>query len=356
MVSALRVLLTGGGSGGPTTPLLALAHTLRQRPALHPEFLFLGTPQGPERDLVKKAGIEFHSIPSGKLRRYWDVRNFTDPFRVLLGGLIGWQELRKFRPHVVVSAGSFVSVPVAYAARTLGVPQVLLQMDWRPGLANRLMAPVSQVLASHFPETGSALKLADWRQIGPVVRSEILNGDAERANAQFGLDPQRPVLLITGGGQGAQGLNQVVSELCELWLSEFQVVHLTGRGHPPCGNWPEYHAHGFVAEGMGNLLTRADLVISRAGMGIIGELAVLCKDTVLVPLPGTHQEENAAALERSGAVEVVSQVNLDAQWWSGFRNRWNSGTLGKRLSHVFPEAGNEAFAELVLESVQKRMA
>ena len=354
MASALRVLLTGGGSGGPTTPLLALAHTLRHRPALHPEFLFLGTQQGPERDLVKKVGIEFHAIPSGKLRRYWDLQNFTDPFRVLLGGLVGWRELREFCPHVVVSAGSFVSVPVAYAARMLGVPQVLLQMDWRPGLANRLMAPVSQVLACHFPETGFDLKFADWRRIGPVVRPEIMNGNAEKANTQFGLEPHRPVLLITGGGQGAQGLNRIVSGLCELWLSEFQVVHLTGHGQPPCGNWPGYHAYEFVSEGLGNLLVRADLVISRAGMGTIGELAVLCKDTVLVPLPGTHQEENATALERTEAVAVVSQINLDAEWWSGFRNHWDSGTLGKQLAQVFPEAGNDAFADLVLETAQKR--
>ena len=356
MASALRVLLTGGGSGGPTTPLIALAHTLRNRPALNPEFLFLGTKQGPERDLVKKAGIEFRAIPSGKFRRYWDWRNLTDLFRVLLGGLAGWQELRDFRPHAVVSAGSFASVPVAYAARMLGAPQILLQMDWCPGLANRLMAPVSQVLACHFLETGSAFKIADWRLIGPVVRPEVLNANSEKANAQFALDPQRLLLLVTGGGQGAQDLNRTVSGLCEAWLADFQVVHLTGRGQSPCGEWPGYHAHEFVSDGMGNLLARADLVISRAGMGTVGELAVLHKDAVLVPLPGTHQEENAAALKHSGAVEVVAQANMNAEWWSDFRSRWKRGSLGGRLAQVFPESGNEAFADLVLEHTKGRTA
>jgi len=356
MASALRVLLTGGGSGGPTTPLIALAHTLRQRPGLKPEFLFLGTRQGPERDLVEKAGIEFRAIPSGKLRRYWDWRNFTDPFQVVLGGLVGWRELRKFRPHVVVSAGSFVSVPVAYAARMLGIPQVLLQMDWRPGLANRLMAPVSEALACHFPETAEALKVANWRQIGPVVRPEILNANPERANRDFGLGPDRPVLLVTGGGQGAQGLNRAVSGLCETWLREFQMVHLTGRGQPSCGAGPGYQAHELVADGMGDLLARADLVVSRAGMGTLSELAVLRKDTVLVPLPGTHQEANAAALKRLRAVEVASQASLNTEWWSDFRSRWNSGALGAQLAQVFPEAGNEALAELVLETALKEIA
>ncbi|MEC7166111.1 MAG: glycosyltransferase, partial [SAR324 cluster bacterium] len=149
MATTLRVLFTGGGSGGPTTPLLAVNEALG---ALGPtESRFLGTTSGPERAMVEEAGIPFYAIPAGKLRRYFSWQNFTDPFHILAGGIIGLKHLLQFKPHVVVSAGSFVSVPVAYAARALGIPQVLLQMDVLPGLANRLMAPASSALGYYFP-------------------------------------------------------------------------------------------------------------------------------------------------------------------------------------------------------------
>ena len=302
--------------------------------------------------MAEAAGLPFHVIPSGKLRRYFSWQNFSDPFRILAGGWVGWQHLRAFQPHVIVSAGSFVSVPVAYVARALRIPQVILQMDTLPGLANRLMAPTAQALAYYFPDSEEAFRRIPQRvQIGPVVRSTIQQGDPERANADFGLDPQQPLLLITGGGQGAAGLNEAVISMLPLWQQEFQIIHLIGRGGTPAApNGPRYQSHEFIHQGMGDLLARSQLILTRAGLGILGELSVLGKDVILVPLPYSHQELNASALAKAGAATLLPQQELlgnGSHWWSTFRSSYQPGQTGQRLQSYWPPDGTAAFANLI---------
>lgn len=359
----VRVLFTGGGSGGPTLPLLALAEEISKQNN-DSEFLFLGSKNGPEQIMVKQTKIPFVPIPSGKLRRYWSWRNFFDPVLILGGGLVGFVHLLTFRPQVVVTAGSFVSVPVAYAAWILRIPHVILQMDVRPGLANRLMAPVSQALVSYFESTANQFpSISLKRKIGPVVRQEIFSANAERANERFGLHPERPLILITGGGQGAVGLNRAVLPLIKHLLSEYQVVHLTGTGS---GNnldqdssffsHPHYHPLEVVHEGMGDLLAKSEIVLTRAGMGILGELAFLQKDTVLIPFPGTHQEDNAQFIHENNAAEIVSQKVLAShgiKWWKNFLDLREPGEMGKRLHEILPDGGTKDFAQLVFELTNK---
>lgn len=345
------MLLSGGGSGGPTIPLIALAEHLQKRLKPSPEILFLGSRLGPERAMVEGAGIEFEAINSGKLRRYWDRRNITDVFRILHGAWEGAGWLRSFRPDVMVSAGSFVSVPVSWATRLAGIPQVLLQMDVRPGLANRLMAPNAEALA-HYPETPKGFNcIKKHIRIGPVVKEEMRQASAEAGFKRFDLDPTLPLLLITGGGQGAKGLNDACKPWIELWTETHQVLHLIGSGHPPISSNPRYYAFEFVREGMADLLAAADMVISRSGMGIVGELSVLGKDVLLVPLPESHQQENARWISEGGGALELSQQKLASEggaWWKCWLKTRKSGILGERLYDFFPPAGTEAFASLVL--------
>ncbi|HBL55468.1 MAG TPA: UDP-N-acetylglucosamine--N-acetylmuramyl-(pentapeptide) pyrophosphoryl-undecaprenol N-acetylglucosamine transferase [Deltaproteobacteria bacterium] len=359
----VRVLFTGGGSGGPTLPLLALAEEIGKQ-KIGSEFLFLGSKKGPERKMVEQTEIPFVPIPSGKLRRYWSLRNLFDPLFILGGGLVGLLHLLTFRPQVIVSAGSFVSVPVAYAAWCLRIPHVILQMDLRPGLANRLMAPVSQALVSYFKRTANQFpSISLKRKIGPVVRNEIFTANAENANERFGLHQERPLILITGGGQGAVGLNRAVLPLLKHLLMDFQVVHLTGSGfgkklnsESPIFSHPDYHPLEVVHEGMGDLLAKSEIVLTRAGMGIIGELAVLQKDTVLIPLPGTHQEDNAKIIQENNAAEFVSQevlATMGIKWWNNFLELRVPGEMGKRLHKLLPDGGTKDFAQLIFEITDK---
>ncbi len=222
----IRILLTGGGSGGPTQPLIALAEEIRKK-KIRSNFLFLGSNNGPESVMVEKSEIKFIAVPSGKMRRYWSWKNFFDPILILLGGLFGFFHLLKFRPQIVISAGSYVSVPIAYSAWILKLPHLILQMDIRPGLANLLMAPVSKVLLYYFENTANHFPSISLKhKIGPVVRNRISKSNAERANRTFGLDPKKPVILITGGGQGSKGLNEVIFPFFQHWLIDFQIVHL----------------------------------------------------------------------------------------------------------------------------------
>ena len=359
----LRVLFTGGGSGGPTTPLLALAEEIsQQRTDSH--FLFLGSINGPERKMVEQTDIPFVAIPSGKLRRYWSWHNFIDPLFIFGGGIMGLVLLLIFRPQVIVTAGSFVSVPVAYAAWILRIPHVILQMDVRPGLANRLMAPVSKALVAYFDQTANQFPTISLKRlIGPVVRQDIFSANAKHANVRFGLHSEIPLILITGGGQGSVGLNQAILPLLKHLLNKFQVVHLTGSGmannfekEPTVFSHPHYHPLEIVHEGMGDLLAKSEIVLTRAGMGILGELAVLKKDTVLIPLPGTHQEDNSLLIKEKAAAESITQKVLATEginWWNNFFENRVPGEMGKKLHKLLPDGGTKDFAKLIFKKKKK---
>jgi UDP-N-acetylglucosamine--N-acetylmuramyl-(pentapeptide) pyrophosphoryl-undecaprenol N-acetylglucosamine transferase len=310
---SLRVLLAGGGSGGSATPVLAVAQALRRRePAV--EFLYVGTRDGPEATLVRAQGIPFAGVATGKIRRYWDLRNFTDPFRVVRGIADSYALVRRFRPTVAFAAGGFGAVPPIVAARLGRARTVIHQQDVEPGLANRLLVPyatrITVSLASslaHFPRARTTVT-------GNPVRQEILDADPQVAFQRLQLDPSVPVVVITGGGTGALGLNRLAAAAAPRLVEHVQVVHLTGRGRgvPASTSSPRYRALEFLVDEMPYLLSAATLVVSRAGMGTLTELAALRKASLIVPMPGSHQWANAHAFARLGAIDVADQDALTA--------------------------------------------
>jgi UDP-N-acetylglucosamine--N-acetylmuramyl-(pentapeptide) pyrophosphoryl-undecaprenol N-acetylglucosamine transferase len=312
---SLRILLAGGGSGGSATPVLAVAQAIRrEQPSV--DFLYVGTRDGPEAALAAAQGIPFTGVAAGKFRRYWDIRNLSDPVRVLGGTAESYAVVRRFRPHAAFAAGGFGAVPPMVAARVFSGARTLIhQQDVEPGLANRLLVPFSQRITVSLPTSLDHFPRRRTRVTGNPVRHEILEADPRRAIEALRLEPAAQLLVVTGGGTGALGLNRLVAAAAPRLVERLQVVHLTGRGRGVTADTTSerYRAIEFLVDEMPHLLAAATIVVSRAGMGTLTELAALGKPCVIVPLPGSHQWANARAFARLGAIEVADQSALSAE-------------------------------------------
>jgi UDP-N-acetylglucosamine--N-acetylmuramyl-(pentapeptide) pyrophosphoryl-undecaprenol N-acetylglucosamine transferase len=288
-----------------------VAQALRRRqPSV--AFLYVGTREGPEAALAEALGIPFAGIAAGKLRRYWDARNLTDPLRVFAGIVEAARLVRRFQPQVAFAAGGFGAVPPIVAARLGGAQTFIHQQDVEPGLANRLLVPFAARISvslesslAHFPRHRTSVT-------GNPVREEIKAANPRVAFERLGLDRDVPLLVATGGGTGALGLNRLVVAAAPRLVEHVQILHLTGRGRgvPAETESPRYRAIEFLVDEMPHLLAASSLVISRAGMGTLTELAALGKASLIVPMPGSHQRANAQAFERLGAIEVADQETL----------------------------------------------
>ncbi|MDO8599351.1 MAG: UDP-N-acetylglucosamine--N-acetylmuramyl-(pentapeptide) pyrophosphoryl-undecaprenol N-acetylglucosamine transferase [bacterium] len=319
-----NVLFVGGGTLGSVTPLLAVAEATQRKfqiPDSRFQILFLGTRRGPERAIVEAAGIPFRAIPAGKLRRYWDLRNLLDVFVIAWAFVVALSLLLRRRPDVVAGAGSFVQVPVMWAAWVLRIPIVIHQLDVRPSLANRLVAPLATSITAVFSGSAHAFGRRTVEIIGNPIRSHILSArtiNAREAKRRFGFSGDRPVLLVIGGGTGAQSLNELVWSSLPLLTPHTDVLHVTGRGKSHSkfsayggsavgGQIPDsrfshnYRSFELLTDDLPYAYAAANLVVARAGMGTITELTAIGKPMALVPMPGTHQEENAAAVAAAGA-------------------------------------------------------
>lgn len=350
----MRVLLAGGGSGGSATPILAVASQLRARlPGV--ELLYVGTLDGPEGALAASEGIPYVGIASGKLRRYWDTQNLTDAGRVLRGVGQSIGHVRRFKPDVACGAGGFASVPPLVAAGLLRVPVLIHQQDVIPGLANRLLVPFARRITVALPDTLPSFPAGRTTLRGNPVRRRVLEGDAALGLRLFGFDPSVPLLLVTGGGTGALALNRIVAEAAPRLVEQCQMLHLAGRGRgvevPDLGL--RYQQREFLVDEMPHVLAASALVISRAGMGTLSELAALAKPTIIVPMPGTHQEANAQAYSRVGAVLVLDQraltpASLVATVGDLLRDDARRQALGAAIQATMPLDADARIAEDVL--------
>ena len=352
-LDVVRVLLAGGGSGGSATPVIAVAERLRQ---LAPEvrLLFVGTAEGPERQLAAAAGLEFTAVPSGKLRRYWSWQNLVDPARVVAGLGASLRIVRQFRPDAALGAGGFASVPPLAAAALLGCPVQIHQQDAEPGLANRLLTPLARGCSVSLPASLSHFPAGRTTLVGNPVRQTVLGGDANRARTRFGLEPGGPLVLVTGGGTGALGLNRLVATAAQRLVGRCQVVHLTGRGRGVSAEAGQrYRQVEFVTDEMPDLLAAATVVVSRAGMGTLSELAALRKAAVLIPMPSSHQAANARAFAEHGAALVWEQEQLTPESFAGallalLDAPGRLDELAQNMASVMPPDAAERLARLVV--------
>ena len=308
-----RIVLTGGGTAGHVTPNIALIPGLKERGY---EIFYIGSYNGIEKKLIEDMNIPYYGISTGKLRRYFDLKNISDPFRVLKGIHEARQILKKIRPDIIFSKGGFVAVPVALAANKLKIPLLIHESDMTPGLANRICIPYAVKVCCNFPETRDSLPEGKAFVTGTPIRQELLHGDADAGREFCGFNREKPVLMVIGGSQGSVFVNTKIREALPELLKNWQVVHLCGKGNldDSLDHTPGYRQYEYIKEQLPDLFAMADVVVSRAGANAICEISALAKPNLLIPL-GTNASRgdqilNARSFEKQGYSMVLEEENL----------------------------------------------
>lgn len=348
-----KIVYAGGGTLGSVTPLLAVHEELSERSiTAH----WIGTRRGPERALVERAGLPFTAIASGKVRRYLHWRNFIDPFLFLLGFFQSIVLLVHIRPQVIVSAGSFVSAPVIIAGWLLRLPSVILQLDIEPVRTNLLITPFVRRICIAVPETAR-----HFPQQKTIVTGIPTRRIPSRCIPPF-VSIDRHTLVVVGGGTGAQKINELVLASLGRLTERADVIHYTGlhkegESKKAAQKNVRYHPRAFD-EKMITDLAAADVVVTRAGMGTLAELAALAKPSIVIPIPHSPQEKNAAYFKAHDAVLILSQVGLSAERFCDaiielFRDLERKRILGQHISHIFPSDAALRVATCIREMLKK---
>ena len=308
-----KIVLTGGGTAGHVTPNIALLPALREAGF---EISYIGSYKGIERSLIEEQGIPYYPISSGKLRRYFDVQNFTDPFRVLKGYGQAKHLIKMLKPDVVFSKGGFVSVPVVLAAKAKGVPVIIHESDMTPGLANKIAMRGATKICCNFPETLAHLPQEKAVLTGSPIREELLHGNMQSALSFLGFSEDKPILLIMGGSIGSVFINNAVRGALDDLLTDFQIIHLCGKGNldDTLNGRDGYRQFEYISDELPDLFAAASLVVSRAGANAICELLALRKPNILIPLSRNasrgDQILNAASFEKQGFSLVMEEETV----------------------------------------------
>lgn len=305
-----KIILTGGGTAGHVTPNLALLPSLKEAGY---EIRYIGSYQGIERKLIENAGIPYDGISSGKLRRYFDFKNFSDPLRVIKGYAEALRLMKRHKPDVVFSKGGFVAVPVVLAAKHYKIPTIIHESDMTPGLANKICIPSAAKVCCNFPETLKFLPEDKAVLTGSPIRKELLQGDRLSGLSYTNLSAEKPILLVIGGSLGSVAVNTAVRSILPRLLSRYQVIHICGKGNlDECLiGTAGYVQYEYVDAPLKHLFAAADVVISRAGANSICELLALRKPNLLIPLSASasrgDQILNANSFARQGFSKVLEE-------------------------------------------------
>jgi len=300
----MKILLTGGGTGGHLIPLLSVIAEIKKRDA-QAEFLFVG-PKSDFNDTLREAGIEVKIITAGKFRRYFSLQNFSDIFKVLMGIDQAFFYILKFKPDVIFSKGGFASVPAVFAASYTRIPILTHESDTVPGLANKLIGHFAKKIFISFPESRKYFPDKKIIVSGNPIREDILEGDKNRAQRFFGLREDLPIILVFGGSQGAQKINEALFDSLPKLLADFQVIHICGTKNVEeiekkmdgleLANKKRYKVYPYLKDEMKDAFALSDFIISRAGANSLSEIIALDKPSLIIPLPSAannHQYHNA---------------------------------------------------------------
>lgn len=308
-----RIVLTGGGTAGHVTPNMALIPKLKEAGY---DVQYIGSYEGIEKKLIEEMQIPYHGIASGKLRRYFDLKNFSDPFRVVKGYSEARQLMKALKPDIVFSKGGFVSVPVVLAAKAKKIPCIIHESDMTPGLANKIAIPSATKVCCNFPETIEHLPEGKAVLTGSPIREELFTGDKQEALDSLGFTKDKPTLMVIGGSLGSVAINNAIRKNVDALLENFQIIHCCGKDHldESLEGRAGYRQFEYVKKELASYLALADVVVSRAGANAICELLALRKPNVLIPLSAAasrgDQILNAASFEKSGYSKVIQEEDV----------------------------------------------
>lgn len=308
-----KIVFTGGGTAGHVTPNIALFPFLEKEGY---ESFYIGSYNGIEKRLIEDFNVPYYGISTGKLRRYFDLKNLSDPFRVIKGYTQALKILKEIKPDIVFSKGGFVAVPVIRAAAALKIPCIIHESDMTPGLANKLCIPVATKVCCNFPETTKYVPSGKAILTGSPIRSELTTGSKLAALELCGFTANKPVVMVIGGSQGASSVNVMVREALPKLLENFQVVHICGKDKVDnlMLTIPGYKQFEYLKADLKDVFAMADVVVSRAGANAICELLALKKPNLLIPLQvGSRGDQilNAKSFEEQGFSMVLREDFTD---------------------------------------------
>jgi UDP-N-acetylglucosamine--N-acetylmuramyl-(pentapeptide) pyrophosphoryl-undecaprenol N-acetylglucosamine transferase len=308
-----RIVLTGGGTAGHVTPCIALLPKLKEEGF---DIQYIGSYNGIERKLIEEYQIPYHGISSGKLRRYFDPKNFSDPLKVMKGYFESVKILKELKPDIVFSKGGFVTVPVVMAAKKHKIPVIIHESDMTPGLANKLALPSATKVCANFPETVKYLPAEKAVLTGTPIRKELFSGNKIAGLDFCGFSANKPIILVIGGSSGSRAINEVIRGMLPTLLRDYQIIHLCGKDNldERLSDTAGYVQYEYIKNELSDLLAAADLVISRAGANAICELLALRKPNILIPLPAASsrgdQILNAESFEHQGYSYLLKEEDL----------------------------------------------
>ncbi len=308
-----KLLLTGGGTAGHVTPNIAMLPLLREQGY---DISYIGSYNGIEKKLITEQNVPYYGISTGKLRRYFDLKNLTDPFRVIKGCFEARKLIRTIKPDVVFSKGGFVSVPVVLAAHREHIPVIIHESDMTPGLANKICIPYANKVCCNFPETVAMIPDSKGILTGTPIRAELSRGDRQTGLDLCHFTSNKPVIMVIGGSLGAQHVNEAIRSILPSLLERFQVVHLCGKGKVDESFYSTtgYYQFDYIDKELKDLFAAADIVVSRAGANAIFELLSLNKPNLLIPLPAGasrgDQILNAQSFKKQGFSMVLPEEEL----------------------------------------------
>lgn len=308
-----KIIMTGGGTAGHVTPNLALIPKLKQKGF---EIKYIGSLDGIEKEIITNNNIDYFGISSGKLRRYFDVKNFTDPFKVIKGIAQASKILSKEKPDIIFSKGGFVAVPVVIAASIKKIPVVAHESDMTPGLANKLSAPFCDKLCVTFRESLNFVKGDKGVLTGSPIREEILLGNRDKGKQICGFNDNKEVLFIMGGSLGSQLINEQIRNNLKVLLEQFNIIHICGKNNVDLNleNVKGYKQFEYVDEELPDFMQAADYIISRAGANSIFEFLALKKPTLLIPLSKKasrgDQILNSKSFQKEGYSLMIEEEEL----------------------------------------------